>query len=343
MSSVVPGADESVAIIAANRFVPICATQLKSTDTGGFYVVVTWRGRDYNRRMSNPIDRREFSLTSLRGLAASGAMMAGVAQPLAAAAKPRPLKFKKAVKFHMVTENLSVLDKFKLLQDLGFDGTELRTKDKADRKEVVKAIEKTGLPVHGVVNSSDPDITSAIELAKYYGGNSVLVVARYDKKKPFWHSWKSTQETIRKALPAAEKHGVRVLIENVWAGFLISALDTERYIDEIDNPWFGSYFDVGNNVRWGVPEHWVQVLGKRIHKLDIKEWDAKKHSSEGLRQGFATELGDGSIDWAGVRKELAAIGYQGWATAEVKGGDRARLQDIARRMDKILALPGKGA
>ncbi len=302
-----------------------------------FYMVVTSSGRAYNQRMSNPIDRREFSLSTLRGLGAAAVVVGGAAN-LSAAPKPRPLKIKKAVKYHMVTGELSVLDKFKLLKDLGFDGTEIRTKDKADRREVLKASEKTGLPVHGVVNSSDPDITSAIELAKYYGGDSVLVVARYDKKQPFWHSWKTTQATIREALPAAEKHGVRVLVENVWAGFLISALDTERYIDEIDNPWFGSYFDVGNNVRWGVPEHWIQVLGRRIHKLDIKEWDAKKHSGEGLRQGFSSELGEGTINWDGVRKELAAIGYQGWATAEVRGGDRARLQDIAQRMDKILGM-----
>jgi len=35
---------------------------------------------------------------------------------------------------------------------------------------------------------------------------------------------------------------------------------------------------------------------------------------------------------------LAEINYQGWATAEVPGGDRARLQDIAQRMDRVLDL-----
>ena len=36
-------------------------------------------------------------------------------------------------------------------------------------------------------------------------------------------------------------------------------------------------------------------------------------------------------------KALDEIGYRGWATAEVAGGDRARLADIARRMDDVLA------
>ncbi|MEM9016764.1 MAG: TIM barrel protein, partial [Verrucomicrobiota bacterium] len=143
---------------------------------------------------------------------------------------------------------------------------------------------------------------------------------------------------IRKGLPAAEKHEVKILVENVWASFLISALDMERYVDEIDHPWFGAYYDVGNNVRWGVPQHWIEVLGDRIGKLDIKEWDERKHAGEGLRAGFGSELGDGTIDWAAVRAALRKIDFTGWATAEVSGGNRERLGDVSRRMDSVLGL-----
>ena len=151
-------------------------------------------------------------------------------------------------------------------------------------------------------------------------------------------SWKERQDIIRKGLPAAEKHRVKILVENVWAGFLISALDAERFVDEVNNPWFGVYFDVGNNVRWGVPEHWILQLGSRIGKLDIKEWDEKLHRSEGLRKGFSKELGEGTINWTNVRAALKKIKFSGWATAEVGNADRKRLADIAERMDKILDL-----
>ncbi len=246
---------------------------------------------------------------------------------------------KKAVKYSMVKEpKMSHLDKFKMLKDVGFDGTELRSSDAADFKEFSKAIELSGLPVHGVVGAS-PDLVSAIEFSKAIGGNTVLFTARYDREKPYMESWNNSQETIRKALPAAEKNGIKILIENVWAGFLISALDAVRYIDEIDSPWFGSYFDVGNNVRWGVPEHWIQLLNKRIGgKLDIKEWDQDLHKSKGLRAGFSKEIGEGTINWANVRAALKEIQFEGWATAEVRGGDRSRMADIARRMDKVLDL-----
>ena len=47
-------------------------------------------------------------------------------------------------------------------------------------------------------------------------------------------------------------------------------------------------------------------------------------------------IGDGDCDWPAVRKSLEEIGYQGWATAEVGGGDRARLKEIKERMDRVL-------
>lgn len=246
---------------------------------------------------------------------------------------------KKGVKFSMVQEpDLSIVDRFKMLKDVGFDGTELRTENNEDYKTYREAVDKSGLPVHGIVNSNKPDLETAVKFASDMGGDSVLYVARYDRKKPLMESWDETIAVIRTGLDAAEEHKVKILVENVWAGFLISALDMERYVDEVNHPWFGAYYDVGNNVRWGVPQHWILVLGDRIGKLDIKEWDERKHANEGLRSGFGSELGEGTIDWAAVRAALREIGFKGWATAEVKGGNRERLAEISQRMDKVLGL-----
>ncbi len=151
-------------------------------------------------------------------------------------------------------------------------------------------------------------------------------------------NYNETQAIIRKAIDHAEKQQVMILLENVWASFLIEPLSMARYIDELDSPMVGSYFDVGNVVRWGWPQHWIEVLGKRVKKLDIKEYDLKVAMNEGMRKGFDKPLGEGSIDWAKVREQLAAINYQGWATAEVRGGDQERLSDIASQMDRVLDL-----
>lgn len=281
-------------------------------------------------------DRRDFITTS--SLAIGGAAFAS-ALPASSQAGEFTGKIKKGVKFSMVdAPDLSIVDRFKMVKDVGFDGTELRTENRDDLKTYLEAVDKSGLRVHGIVNSDKPDLETAVKFSHDVGGNSVLYVARYDRKRPLMESWNETQAIIRKGLPAAEKYKVKILVENVWAGFLISALDMERYVDEIGNPWFGAYYDIGNNVRWGVPQHWIEVLGHRIGKLDIKEWDEKKHVGEGLRAGFGSELGDGTIDWAAIRTALKQIGYEGWATAEVKGGGRERLAEISARMDKVLDL-----
>jgi len=49
-------------------------------------------------------------------------------------------------------------------------------------------------------------------------------------------------------------------------------------------------------------------------------------------------LFEGEVDWAAVRRELIALNFTGWATAEVRGGDEARLTEVAANMDKALGL-----
>ena len=83
-------------------------------------------------------------------------------------------------------------------------------------------------------------------------------------------------------------------------------------------------------------EHWARVLGKRIGKVDVKD---RGHAEFGdPKQASKTARGTdgGEVNWAGVRKELRAIDYTGFATAEVKGGDRHRLARMAAWMDHVL-------
>jgi hexulose-6-phosphate isomerase len=251
-------------------------------------------------------------------------------------------KIKKAVKYHMVTGDLTVKEKFQLVKDLGFNGIETRValgeKNKALVESYLAASQQTGLPIHGVIHSNNPTLKQAVDQAKYLGANSVLHVVPYNQKIGYRENYQRTQQTIRVATPHAEEKQVMILLENVWATFLIDPVAMARYIDEINSPMVGAYFDVGNVVRWGWPPHWIEVLGPRIKKLDIKEYDLKIAMNEGMRNGFSQPLGSGSIDWQQVRKELARIEYNGWATAEVKGGNQARLAEIALQMNDVLQL-----
>ena len=289
--------------------------------------------------MSDPLNRRAFVKASGVAVAASAFAVPSVSgNQRAAHAGQFTGRIKKAVKYQMIQEDLSVVDKFKLLLDLGFDAVEAYYRLKLDPKELADARDKTGLPIHGVTGAGK-DLAGAIEVARICGASSVLVVAgRVSKQTSYEQNYRESQAWIREAIPLAQKHGLRLLIENVWNNFLLSPLEAARYIDEFETDTVGSYFDVGNVVRFGWPEQWIRILGKRIGKLDIKEYSREKQKNEGLWKGFEVEIGDGDCDWPAVRQALGEINYTGWATAEVPGGDRTRLREIAERMDRALEL-----
>src|SRR5690606_20656569 len=111
-----------------------------------------------------------------------------------------------------------------------------------------------------------------------------------------------------------------------------------RYIDELGSGIVGVYFDLGNVARFGWTEHWIPVLGNRIKKLDIKDYSRTKQMEQGPWKGFDCKIGDGEIDWAACRRELAKIGYTGWLTAEVPGGGREELADICNRLGQVLDI-----
>jgi L-ribulose-5-phosphate 3-epimerase len=312
--------------------------------------------------------RRDFLLAS-----AAAASLAAIPARAAPAHKPanappaREPRFKLALKYGMIAPGATVLQKFQLLQRLGYDGVELDSPGGPPPLEVRAAIQQTGIQVPGVVDSvhwskplSDPDpavraaglegLRHALRDAHAYGATSVLLVpAVVGKRVSYADAYRRSQDEIRKALPLAADLGVTISIENVWNHFLLSPLEAARYVDELDahQPGhIGWHFDVGNIVNYGWPEHWIATLGRRITRLDIKEFSRKKRDDEGLWKGFAVEIGEGEggeggCDWPAVVAALAAINYNGWACAEVGGGDEARLADILARMRRILPAPAQ--
>ena len=150
-------------------------------------------------------NRRQF-LRSSAGLVALGSLPF-----LRLAAKPGPLagKIRIAVKYHMIDEpSLNIVEKFRLLKEIGFDGVEVKTDHAADTSEFVTAIGETGLPVHGVIHSSKPNIAGAVNFANQLGGDSVLVLASEDPKISYDENFRLWQGRVHEAVAIAEKSGI---------------------------------------------------------------------------------------------------------------------------------------
>ncbi|MFC4993972.1 sugar phosphate isomerase/epimerase family protein [Rubritalea tangerina] len=294
--------------------------------------------------------RRTFLSTSF--LAAAGLSTRSFAQETAAPSFTTD-QIKLSLKIGMVGFGKTPDEKFKGIKDLGYDGMELNSPGGLDKKACLAASQKYNFPIHGVVNSthwrtqlSNPsaeirekalqDLLTAIDDSALCGGHAVLLVpAVVNKKVSTQEAWDRSIEVIHKALPHAAQKGQHILIENVWNNFLYdpkggnaqSADQLKKYLDEINSPWVGSYFDIGNHQRFGKPADWIRTLGKRIVKLDVKDW--------GIKNGFC-KIGEGDVDWADVRRALKEINYSGWATAEVRGGNQERCAEILKNMQTHL-------
>lgn len=293
--------------------------------------------------------RKEFIKNSV-GLAGLSMMAPGVFASVSRKTKPG---MQTSLKFSMVEGDMSVLDKFRMLKDIGFDGVEMDSPNDLNNEEIIAARDETGLKIPGVINSmhwkyplSSPDpsvrkkciasMKTALHDCKEYGGTTVLLVPGVvNKDIAYDDAYTRSQEEIRKLLPVAAETGVKIAIENVWNNFLISPLEAARYIDEFNHPKIGWYFDIGNIIRYGWPEQWIRILNKRILKMDAKEYSREKQMNEGTRKGFDVELMEGDNNWPAVLQAIEDIGYNGWASAEVPGGGRERLQKISDLMTKI--------
>lgn len=302
---------------------------------------------------------------SLAGLGSRAA--GGQPTPPAASSDTLPVKgggkrtLRKAVMIGMVGDGSTVMEKFQILRDCGFEGVEMDCPSATPVDEVLAAQEKTGLKVHGLVDSvhwkwhlNSPAaevrqkgreaLEQCLRDGKKLGITSVLLVpAVVNNQQPYDQAWTLTVEEIRKVLPLAKETGVAIAVENVWNGFLLSPLEAARYVDVFNDPMVKFHFDIGNVINFGYPDQWVRILGKRIAKLHIKDFSKKKRDNEGLWKGFEVELGDGDAGWAPLMKALDEVGYStapggNWATAEVGGGDINRLKQVASQMDKLFAM-----
>lgn len=296
--------------------------------------------------MNGSMNRRLFGKTA----AALGAGLALGGWSRGAEETPaQKLKLKKAVKFGMIGGNGSIEDKFNLIKKLGFQGVEMDSPLNVNVQEAVAARDKTGIIIHGVVDSvhwrdtlSSPNeevrkkgldaLIGAIKDCKAYGGTTVLLVPGVvNKDATYEQCFERSAVEVKKAIPVAKEAGVKIAIETVWNNFITKPEQMVAYVDQFQDETVGAYFDISNMIKYGVPPaEWIRILGKRLLKFDLKGYSNTKKWCE---------IGEGDENWPEVLKALVEVGYKGeFATAEVGGGGEERLKTIARQMDQVLGI-----
>jgi L-ribulose-5-phosphate 3-epimerase len=298
------------------------------------------------------MNRRHFLHASAAALA-STALHPLFGQTPSAPSKP----LKMAVNLGMIkaAADATIADRFKMARDAGFQGVELNLPDdKLDPEVIHKALNESGLELAGIICTphwsfplSDPDpakrerTVKGLQLALTQGGQLgckrvLLVPGVVNAQVTYAQCWERAMEGIKRCVETAEKSHCDIAVENVWNQFITNPVEAARFVDECQSPRVGWHFDIGNCVTYGWPEHWPKILGKRIFNLHIKEFSRKKANDEGLRKGFGVELGEGDVQWPLVMAALRETGYEGYAIAEVPGGDATRLQFLSERMTKLL-------
>ena len=249
--------------------------------------------------------------------------------------------------------------------DLTEDGPVNLASTSADLKQVRQLAETNGIELSGLATglywgsnpaSADPAVrerashilTRQIEAAAELGIDAVLVVpgsVGVDfipgcEVVPYEIAWQRATDFVRAHLPLAEKHRVRIGIENVWNKFLLSPLEMHGFIDQFRSEWVGAYFDVGNTLANGYPEHWIDILTHRILRVHFKDY----RRAVGSVDGFC-DLLSGDVNWPAVTRGLRTQGYAGWVTAEMippvpfyKHAPEVLIHNTSRAMDAIFTL-----
>ncbi len=281
---------------------------------------------------------------------------------------------KKSINIWSFYGDWDLKQKMRLARDAGFEGFEIDLSgdgqlnletSPAELDQIAQMAKEVGITLSGLATgmyweynpaSSRPEtrakarriLEKQIRAASQLGIDAILVVpgsvgadfiAGFEAV-PYDAAWKRATAFVRQSIPLAEEMGVTIGIENVWNKFLTSPLEMKQFIDQFDSKSVGAYFDVGNVLANGYPEHWIRILGERICRVHVKDY----RRAVGSVNGFV-DLLSGDVNWPAVAQALSDIGFEGWVAAEMipplpfyKYAPKTLIENTSRAMDSIFSL-----
>jgi hexulose-6-phosphate isomerase len=252
---------------------------------------------------------------------------------------------------------LTIVERLKMAADAGFDGVDFDEAGSFTPQQARDAVRESGVFVHDAINHAhwserltDPkeevrakaraNLEHCLRVSHAAGGSGVLVVVGKGEDGPAAEIEERCRAEMKKAIPLAASLGQHILVENVWNQMMYdhdkgpdqSAERFVKFVDSFNSPWIGMYYDLGNHWKYGQPGDWIRAFGHRCVKLDVKGFSRAKNKFVDITSP------EDDLPWEQVRKALDDIGYAGWTTAEVGGGDVKRLRVVREQMQKAFGV-----
>jgi len=160
-------------------------------------------------------------------------------------------------------------------------------------------------------------------------------------------------DAISACLPAAEEHGVTLILENHYKDNYWTHPEFAQHMDvfcdlvaEIDSPFFGVNYDPSNTILAGEdPLELLDRIKRRVVTMHASDRYLLEGTLEDLRneeigvEGYAARLSHGEIgkglnDYEAIFSKLKGVGFDGWISIEdgVEG-----LEQLQRSVDFLKA------
>jgi L-ribulose-5-phosphate 3-epimerase len=239
-------------------------------------------------------------------------------------------------------------DRLHIVKENGFQGVEINFEPNEeynldvtanDLRKMLRITKRIGIEVsavysrqqwHNPISSSNlarrkvgvQIIEKLVDIARQLDSETVLVIPGVVDNSlfvpnpeitPYLDVYTSAQDSLEHLITYAGNGDPVVLaLENVWGKFLYSPREFATFVDHFANDLIKIYLDIGNVLRIGYPEDWVQILGNRIHAIQVKDFRKSIDNIEGF-----VGLLQGDVNWPKVAQSLRDISYDGWVTSEV--------------------------
>lgn len=120
--------------------------------------------------------------------------------------------------------------------------------------------------------------------------------------------------------------GLKVVFHHHCAGYVETPEETRNLLDRVDHDLVGLCLDTGHwEYAGGNALKAVREYGERVRYLHLKDCDpniaalAREERMDyfaATAAGVFCELGNGSVDFPGILREMDDLGYDGWAIVE---------------------------